>query len=93
VLAFHRYTYGGPRDSVIVIANLGIRSYPNYVVGVPRAGLWRVRLNSDWAGYDPAFGNHHSVDSVARTDWKDGMPHTIDIGIGPYSALILSQDN
>jgi 1,4-alpha-glucan branching enzyme len=92
VIAFHRYADGGPRDSVVVLANLANRSYPSYSIGVPRAGGWKVRFNSDWNGYDPAFSNYYSGDATARPGAMDGMAYVIDIGVGPYTALVLSQD-
>ena len=64
VLAFHRFADGGPRDSVIVVANMANRNYDRYTIGVPRAGRWRVRFNSDWVGYDPDFGNQPSFDTT-----------------------------
>jgi 1,4-alpha-glucan branching enzyme len=93
VIAFHRYAGGGPRDSVIVLVNLANRGYPDYTVGVPRAGRWHVRFNSDWRGYDPDYGDHPSLPADARPGGRDGMPFTVDTGLGPYSAVILSQDN
>ncbi|MCX4237270.1 alpha amylase C-terminal domain-containing protein [Streptomyces ortus] len=47
MIAFHRYAHGTPRDSTIVLANFGNRSYQDYTVGLPRRGTWRVRFNSD----------------------------------------------
>jgi 1,4-alpha-glucan branching enzyme len=93
VLAFHRFVGGGPRDSVIVVVNLANRSYARYTIGMPRAGRWRVRFNSDWAGYDPGFGHQDSFDTLARPGGTDSMPYAADIGLGPYSAVILSQDD
>jgi 1,4-alpha-glucan branching enzyme len=92
LLAFHRWDQGGPRDDVVVVANLANRGYDSYRIGFPRAGLWKVRLNSDWAGYDGTFGDHLSYDTVATADGRDGMPFSGNIGIGPYSVVILSQD-
>jgi 1,4-alpha-glucan branching enzyme len=92
VVAYHRWNHGGPRDSVLVVVNLANRSYGRYAVGFPREGFWRVRFNSDWNGYDAEFGNHFSYDTVARGPGRDGMPAAGDVGIGPYSAVILSQD-
>jgi len=91
VIAFHRWEHGGPRDDVIVIVNMANRGYDSYSVGFPRPSLWRVRLNSDWNGYDPGFGNHFSYDTVAHWGARDGMPCNANVGIGPYSAIILSQ--
>jgi hypothetical protein len=53
----------------------------------------RVRFNSDWAGYDPQFGHQDSFDTVTRPGGMDSMPDAADIGLGPYSAVILSQDD
>jgi 1,4-alpha-glucan branching enzyme len=92
VLAFHRFADGGPRDSVIVVINMANRAHERYTIGVPRKGLWRVRFNSDWAGYDPDFGNQPSFDTNSRPHAMDGMPHSNDIGLGAYSAVVLSQD-
>jgi 1,4-alpha-glucan branching enzyme len=76
----------------VVVANLANRGYDSYRIGFPRAGLWKVRLNSDWAGYDGTFSDHLSYDTVATADGRDGMPFSGNIGIGPYSVVILSQD-
>jgi 1,4-alpha-glucan branching enzyme len=93
VIAFHRWAGGGPRDDVVVLANFANRSYTDYRIGLPRGGRWRVRLNSDWRGYSPAFTGQASFDLDARgADATDGMPGGGTIGIGPYTCLILSQD-
>ncbi|MGD8230230.1 MAG: alpha-amylase family glycosyl hydrolase [Desulfobacteraceae bacterium] len=92
VIAFHRWEKGGPGDSVIVVLNMANRSYDKYRIGFPRPGVWKARFNSDWIGYDPDFRNHPSNDTVVKEGKRDGMPGKGDIGIGPYSAVILSQD-
>ncbi|WP_225821652.1 alpha-amylase family glycosyl hydrolase [Streptomyces naphthomycinicus] len=92
VIGFHRYAHGGPRDSTVVVLNFGNRAYDNYRLGLPRAGVWRVRFNSDWAGYDPEFAGSPSFDVDADDDGQDGMSWAGGIGVGPYSAVILSQD-
>ncbi len=92
-IALHRWDQGGPRDDVIVLANFAGRFYGNYRIGLPRGGLWRVRFNGDWGGYSSAFTNAPSVDIWASPDAADGMPFSGEIGIGPYTAVILSQDS
>jgi len=92
VVAFHRWEAGGPRDDVVVVANFSQRAHPAYTVGFPRGGWWRVRFNSDWTGYDPSFGGPHAYDTEALAGERDGLPFHGDVGVGPYSALILSQD-
>ena len=92
VIAFHRYDQGGPGDSVIVCLNFGHRAYPVYNLGLPREGWWKVRFNSDWSGYDAEFGDQSSFDVLAHRGWKDGMEWNGSVGLGAYSAVILSQD-
>jgi 1,4-alpha-glucan branching enzyme len=93
LIAFHRWENGGPGDDVIVVANFGDRSYNSYAIGMPRPGLWRVRFNSDWQGYSQDFGNHAGYDTEAVGGPKDSLPYQANVGIGPYSVLILSQDH
>ena len=93
VIAFHRWEQGGPKDSVVIVANLSNQGYKSYTIGFPRQGLWKVRFNSDWTGYDREFGGIHSYDTSAGGDGRDGLPCNGNVGIGPYSAIILSQDS
>ena len=71
--------------------NFSSPAYPSYTVGFPRAGTWRVRFNSDWNGYSADFGNTLSYDTVAGGSALQSMPASGNVGIGPYSAIILSQ--
>lgn len=92
IVAFHRWCdEGGPGDDVIVVANLANRANESYNIGFPRKGMWRVRFNSDWNGYDPQFGNHLTVDTEAGDGEKDGMPFNGNVSIGPYSVVVFSQ--
>jgi 1,4-alpha-glucan branching enzyme len=93
VIAFHRWANGGPRDDVIVVANFANRAYDSYTIGFPRGGSWRVRFNSDWQGYSPDFGNHLSYDTAAHSGTVDNMPCHGNVGVGPYSVIILSQED
>ena len=90
-IAFHRWVRGGAGDDVVVLANLANVAYGAYRIGMPRAGLWRVRFNGDWRGYSPDFGDHPSFDTLASPGERDGMPCWAEIGIGPYTAIVLSQ--
>jgi 1,4-alpha-glucan branching enzyme len=92
VIAYHRWYNGGAKDSVVVIANFRNESFENYVVGVPMPGVWKVRFNSDWKGYDDEFTDNYTGEPNAGNGNTDGMEHYITLSIGPYSVLILSQD-
>lgn len=61
------------------------------VIGVPAAGPWKLRFNSDWQGYDDDFGNHPSTDVTAESGVCDGLPWHAAVSIGPYSMLVFSQ--
>jgi 1,4-alpha-glucan branching enzyme len=91
VIAFHRWQEGGPGDDVVVALNFGNRAYDSYSIGFPRSGSWYVRFNSDWSGYSFDFSNHHSYDTTAAWESLHGMPSRGNVGIGPYTAVILSQ--
>ena len=92
VLGWRRWLEGGPRDDVIVLANFSADAFPDYHIGVPRPGRWRVRFNSDWDGYDPEFETVDSLDTDSTPETHDGMAQRIEVGLGPYSVVILSQD-
>jgi len=92
LIGYRMWAVGGPLDETVVLLNFANRAFDRYTIGVPRSGLWRVRLNSDWSGYDPAFGNQLSLDGVAGETPYDGLPFSIQVGIGAYAALIMSQD-
>jgi 1,4-alpha-glucan branching enzyme len=92
VIAFHRWDQGGNGDDVIIVINFGNRGYAQYTIGFPRSGHWQVRFNSDWNGYDATFGNWLSDGTDANGAPQDAMPTSGNVGLGPYSALVLSQD-
>lgn len=92
VIAFHRWYNGGPKDSVIVVINFRNETFENYVVGVPVPGIWKVRFNSDWKGYDEEFTDNYTGEPQSADGETDGMEHYITLSVGPYAVLILSQD-
>ena len=92
VIAFHRWDRGGAGDDVVVVVNLANRAFEGYIIGLPRPGAWRVRFNSDWSGYSPDFGSRPGLDTTSEPDGYDGMDFHGEIGIGPYAALVLTQD-
>ncbi len=90
VIAFHRWANGGPGDDVIVIANISTHPYQSYNIGFPRKGTWYLRFNSDWKGYWDDFTNV-GYDATAVPGVNHGMPFNGNVGIGPYSLIVLSQ--
>ena len=92
VLAFRRWSEGGPGDETVVVVNLRNTSYGDYRIGLPAEGRWRVRFNSDWKGYSEAFSDAEAYDVEASGESQDGLPASGTVGLGPYTVLILSQD-
>jgi len=92
VLAYHRYDQGGAKDDVVVVANFSNQSFPSYNLGLPRPGRWKVRFNSGSSTYDAEFKQGDSFDTDAVPGQKDNLNFNGNVGIGPYSVIILSQD-
>ncbi|MEO2094270.1 MAG: alpha-amylase family glycosyl hydrolase [bacterium] len=94
LIAYHRWDQGGPGDDVIVICNFANQDWPasaGYTIGLPAAGTWRVRFNSDANIYDPGYNNFPTTDLTAQPGGYDGLPYHATISIGAYSAVVLSQ--
>lgn len=93
VIAFHRWSQGGPGDDVIVILNFSNRAFTQYDIGLPRSGTWKVRFNSASKRYDAAFDGTAANDVTAQTGNRDGLGFHGAVGVGAYSAVILSQSS
>ncbi len=92
LITFHRWDQQGPTDSVMVVVNMTNENRDEYVIGFPRAGLWKTRFNSDSYNYGPNFANHSTPDVEANGEKRDGLPCSGKISIGPYTVVIFSQD-
>jgi 1,4-alpha-glucan branching enzyme len=92
VLAFQRWDQHGPGDDVVVILNFSNTPRENYEIGMPTAGLWKLRLNSDATIYSQDFQGFFSSDVDAVGEPRDGLDARANISIGPYSMLVFTQD-
>jgi 1,4-alpha-glucan branching enzyme len=92
IIAFHRWKEGGPGDAVVVVANFSNAPREGYEIGFPDAGVWKVRFNSDWQGYDPQFGQAEVFDVTAEEGEYDGLPYKGKVNLGAYGVVILSQE-
>ena len=90
-LAYHRWENGGAGDDVVVVANFSNVPLPNLNIGFPRGGQWFVRFNSGAKVYDTSFENGDSLDTTANPGGKDGLNFNANVGVGPYSVVVLSQ--
>ena len=92
ILAWHRWLIGGPGDDVVILANLSTLPLVDIALGLPRAGRWRVRLNSDSTVYDAQFGASIADDVEADGGPLDDQPTSGLVSVAPYGVVILSQD-
>ena len=92
VLAYQRWNQGSGIDDLVVVANFSDTTFPSYTIGFPFAGTWHVRFNSDSNAYSDLndFGAVNSYDTTAGSGGYDGMPYSGNVGIGPYSLIVLS---
>jgi 1,4-alpha-glucan branching enzyme len=92
LIAFHRWKDGGRGDDVVVVANLADRTVTDLRLGLPAAGRWRVRLNSDSPVYAPDFDGHEAFDTETDAQPLDGFVQSALVSVGPYGVVVLSQD-
>jgi len=92
IIAYNRFQNVVKGDVTLVILNFSDNGYTDYRIGFAEPGLWKIRFNSDWDGYDKDFGDFETLDTEAVQGECDGMPFNANIAIAPYSAVILSQD-
>jgi 1,4-alpha-glucan branching enzyme len=92
MLVFQRWDQHGPGDDVVVVLNFSNVPKENYEIGMPAAGLWKLRLNSDATVYSGDFQGFASRDLMAEEGARDGMDAYASLSIGSYSMLIYTQD-
>lgn len=93
VLAYHRWSAGGPGDDTVVVINLRATPVWGLPIGLPREGRWRLRCNTD----SPMFGHDLGTALAGDLDTEgkdcDGYAQGALLTIGAYAALIYSQDS
>jgi len=87
-LAYRRWDKGV--DDVIVTINLS-SSPVKAKIGFPRAGKWTTRFDSNSTKYDPRFSDATGGEITAAATPSEGLAASAEVNIGPYSAIILSQ--
>jgi 1,4-alpha-glucan branching enzyme len=92
LLAFQRWDQHGPGDDVVVVLNFSHAPKENYEIGMPSAGLWKLRLNTDATIYSRDFHGFFSGDTEAFAGARDGLDACANISIGPYSMLVFTQE-
>jgi 1,4-alpha-glucan branching enzyme len=78
-------------STLLVVANFTPIPRDNYLVGVPLAGHWRERLNSDATLYGGSgVGNQGGADSVPVA--AHGRYHALNLRLPPLGLLVLEHD-
>ena len=90
VIGYHRWMEGGQGDDVIIIANFSIQSYDSFKIGFPQSGTWQLRFSSDWKRYSDDFTDK-GYSTTAEQGEYDGFQYQGNVGLGPYSVIVLSQ--
>ncbi len=91
-LAYHRWSDGDPGGETVVIINLRASAVWGVPIGLPRAGHWRLRCNTDSPMFGPDLGTVHASDLDTEPHGCDGYSQGALVNIGAYAALIYSQD-
>ena len=88
VLAFVRH--GAPGDpSLLAVCNFTPTVREHYRVGVPAAGIWRERLNTDSAHYGGSnVGTPLGEATTAAEPWR-GQPHSLWLRLPPLATVFL----
>jgi 1,4-alpha-glucan branching enzyme len=88
-IAYARYDSQAAGMS-IVVANFTGSAESGVTLGLPAAGTWITRFNSDSTTYSSTFSGSGSTSVVANGGPYAGMPFSGTLTIGPYSLMILS---
>lgn len=90
VIAYRRHGDANGGD-VLVVLNFSNLYYGSYRLGVPHAGRWQVRLDtSDYLGTEGDREPPRYYE--AKPEPLHGFSHQVDVTLGRYRGLILSQD-
>jgi 1,4-alpha-glucan branching enzyme len=89
VLVYRRWNKAG--DDVMVVANFGARKYTRYDLGVPAAGTWVARVDSDATKYGADFGSATPTAVAVAPTPRDGLPAMASVALGPYAVVVLTR--
>jgi 1,4-alpha-glucan branching enzyme len=78
------------RGEAIVVVNLKNKAYTEYDVGVPTAGPWKIRMNTESTTYGDDFIAGQTGSVMAKAGAKDGRPYTLPLVLGAYAAMVIT---
>ena len=77
-----------PNDAVVVVASFTPVPRPDYRIGVPRAGEWRERLNSDASAYGGSGVVNAGPLQTLPGEWH-GQPQSLALTLPPLGVVVL----
>jgi len=81
----------GPHELAVVVCNFTPVPRENYLIGVPRPGRYRERINSDALDYGGSgVGNAGEVHAAAHP--IHGHPYALRLRLPPLGTLIFTAD-
>lgn len=83
VIAMRRSESGGPGDDVVVVMNFSDTVHRDYLIGMPDAGLWKVRLSND---------QRYAREIVATEERRDHQIASAKLDVPAGGFVILSKD-
>lgn len=92
VIAFRRWRDDQQDGDVMVVLNFANCHRAAYRLGLPSAGVWRLRFSSDAKVYSDLFGDTPVGDIQAEDQAWDEFPFSAEVSLPPYTALIFSRD-
>ncbi len=82
VLAYRRYLPGRPKEDLYIVINFSGQPVEAYPLTFPKAGQWKLLLNTD----DPKYGRDFS--GVATMALRTDSAQKISVRLAPYSAQV-----
>ena len=91
MFAFARWGYDSKNSQSVVIINAKNEAQESYRVRFPAEGKWTLRFCSSGTIYGEEIGDWDSADCLAEKQEDSSI--SAEVHLGPYAALIFSQDS
>ena len=76
-------------DVAVVVVNASAEPR-DVTTGMPSAGPWTVRFNSDASTYSALFAGHETHDVEAVEEPVDDQPASGTVSVGAYTLVVLT---
>ncbi|GAA2029027.1 alpha-amylase family glycosyl hydrolase [Terrabacter terrae] len=77
-------------DVAVVVVNASAQPR-DVTTGMPSAGSWAVRFNSDATTYSALFAGHNTLDVEAIEEPTDDQPAVGTVSVGAYTLVVLTR--